>query len=64
MYIVTVPQVTIYLDKALADQVKAQDVPVSQVCQRALRQELAYLASGKQQMTHGSTIVGTTIRRQ
>ena len=41
MYIVTVPNVTIYLDRHLAAQVKAQGVPVSEVCQRALRLELA-----------------------
>lgn len=34
-------QVTIYLTRELCDQVKAHQLPVSQVCQRALRGELA-----------------------
>ena len=47
MYTVTVPQVTIYLDAELAGRVKQEDVPVSAVCQRALRAELARIASGR-----------------
>lgn len=42
MYIVTVPQVTIYLNKELHDAVKAERIPVSEVCQMALRDELAF----------------------
>lgn len=41
MYIVTAMQVTIYLPEELGEAVKAADIPVSQICQRALRQELA-----------------------
>lgn len=41
MYIVTPMQVTIYLSEELGAAVKAADIPVSQVCQRALREELA-----------------------
>jgi len=41
MYIVTRMQVTIYLSKELGEAVKRANIPVSEVCQRALRQELA-----------------------
>lgn len=43
MYIVTAMQVTIYLSKELGRAVKAADIPLSEVCQRALRRELARL---------------------
>lgn len=44
MYIVTVPQVTIYLTRELHEQVKAASLPVSEVCQRALTVELDRLS--------------------
>jgi hypothetical protein len=37
MYIVGVPQITIYVDRELLQQIKQLDASVSQVCQTALR---------------------------
>lgn len=41
MYIVTVPNVTIYLDRELWTAVRTLDISPSGVCQRALRQAVA-----------------------
>jgi Post-segregation antitoxin CcdA len=40
-YNVRMPRINVYLPTDLYQQVKAEDLPVSEICKRALRRELA-----------------------
>ena len=40
MYVATVPNVTIYVPRELAEQVRAHDVPISATCQTALARKV------------------------
>ena len=42
------PPITIYLNQALADAVKLHSIPVSTVCQQALRQRVRRLEAAQQ----------------
>lgn len=47
MYTARVPRITIYVDRELARKVRLRGLPISRVCQDALREQVELAERGK-----------------
>jgi post-segregation antitoxin (ccd killing protein) len=63
MYTVIMAQMTIYVSADLREQLRAANLPVSEICQKALRGELAKARRRRMSFPTGQTPEWDTNRR-